>query len=56
MKKKISYKLKNWKQYNQTLVNRGNLTLWAKKDVLETWFAMKEKKPGRPLILPFYWL
>ncbi|HDL9436217.1 TPA: IS5/IS1182 family transposase, partial [Vibrio cholerae] len=25
---KPRYKTNNWKQYNQTLINRGSLTFW----------------------------
>lgn len=27
------YKVKNWKQYNRSLINRGNITLWFSPDV-----------------------
>lgn len=25
---KQAYKVKNWKEYNKSLVNRGDITLW----------------------------
>ena len=28
MKNKTSYKITNWKKYNQALVKRGSLTFW----------------------------
>jgi hypothetical protein len=34
---KPSYRIRNWKQYNQALVNRGSLTLWVDQAALEAW-------------------
>jgi len=28
MKKKTTYRIRNWRDYNQSLVNRGSLTFW----------------------------
>ena len=39
MKKNISYRIRNWKQYNQSLINRGNLTLWFSSDAIKGWYA-----------------
>ena len=36
MGKKI-YRVRNWKDYNKALVERGNLTYWISKDVLAQW-------------------
>ena len=33
-----TYRLRNWRDYNASLVRRGNLTLWIEKD--------KSGKPG----------
>ena len=45
---KDRYKLRNWKEYNQSLCNRGRLTLWINDSVLEEWekAAKKDKKVG----------
>ena len=50
---KIKYKVNNWKEYNQSLKNRGSLTVWISKDIEELWYAAKENisKRGR---LTFY--
>jgi hypothetical protein len=32
-----TYRIRNWKQYNDALVNRGSLTLWVDQDTLEAW-------------------
>jgi len=47
MKKKISYQVRNWKQYNRSLINRGNLTLWFCEDVVEAWYAPQISKRRR---------
>ncbi len=36
-KTKRTYRLRNWKQYNAALVQRGSLTLWVSEDVLAAW-------------------
>lgn len=36
-KTKHTYRLRNWKQYNAALVERGSLTRWVSQDVLEAW-------------------
>ena len=37
-KKKPAYRLRNWSQYNQALVERGSLTVWFDEDVLDQWY------------------
>ena len=34
---KPSYRIRNWKQYNDALVRRGSLTLWVDQDTLRAW-------------------
>ena len=49
-KKKIIYKIKNWKDYNRALINRGNITIWFSEDALKNWYAPKGNgERGRPL-------
>jgi hypothetical protein len=36
-KTKPTYRVRNWKQYNDALVNRGSLTLWVDQDTLRAW-------------------
>lgn len=45
---KDTYKIRNWKDYNRNLCNRGRLTLWLHNSVLDEWekAAQKEKKAG----------
>ena len=50
-KKKKSYKVRNWREYNQSLIDRGRLTLWLSEDVIAKWVSStkrKRKKRGRP--------
>jgi hypothetical protein len=34
---KAIYRIRNWKQYNDALVNRGSLTLWVDRATLQAW-------------------
>lgn len=31
------YRIRNWSNYNEALVNRGSLTLWVEAEVLDSW-------------------
>jgi Transposase DDE domain len=35
--KMASYRIRNWKQYNEALVRRGSLTLWVDGETLQAW-------------------
>jgi IS5 family transposase len=48
-KTKTKYRLRNWREYNRALVQRGSLTLWITEDIVQTWQAMEqEHKRGHP--------
>lgn len=47
-KSKVRYRVRNWKAYNQALVQRGSLTFWLGDDVLEAWQAQPTSKRGHP--------
>ncbi|OOE38612.1 IS5 family transposase, partial [Salinivibrio kushneri] len=34
---KAKYKISNWKQYNQALVNRGSITFWVDDAAIQGW-------------------
>jgi hypothetical protein len=34
---KATYRLRNWREYNAALIQRGSLTLWVSEDALTTW-------------------
>ena len=41
-----TYRLRNWREYNASLVNRGSLTLWIETDIATWW--LKKDKSGKP--------
>jgi len=46
---KQKYRINNWKKYNKSLIQRGNITVWFSDDAIEKWLASKESgKKGRP--------
>jgi Transposase DDE domain len=47
--KKAVYRVTNWKAYNESLVRRGDITLWFEEDVIAAWaHANQAVKVGRP--------
>ena len=43
------YRIKNWKEYNKALVQRGSLTLWVNEDTVQSWYETALPcKPGSP--------
>lgn len=48
---KSSYKITNWKDYNESLVRRGDITFWFDEDTIDAWEHTNENsKVGRPFI------
>lgn len=49
---KKKYKVRNWPEYNQMLVDRGRIDVWIEKGLLEQWYNEasweKKKKRGAP--------
>jgi IS5 family transposase len=47
---KKAYRVRNWKQYNKSLVSRGSITLWIDEKNTLDWYesASFPKQPGRP--------
>ena len=44
-------KARNWSKYNDSLVNRGDITLWFSDDLIENWnHDNAETKVGRPFL------
>ena len=33
------YRIRNWKEYNKALINRGSVSIWLSDDVIEKWNA-----------------
>jgi hypothetical protein len=50
-KQRTEYRLRNWNQYNRSLVQRGSLTLWIEEDLQERWLRKdKSGKKGASLL------
>lgn len=48
-KRKGTYRITNWRKYNESLVSRGDITFWFDEGVLDAWrHANDEPKVGRP--------
>jgi Transposase DDE domain len=46
---KAKYRIRNWKNYNKSLIQRGSITIWFSEEVVKKWPAPREiKKKGRP--------
>ena len=46
---KTCYKITNWRDYNEALVQRGDITFWFDEDVIDAWeHDNNEPKVGRP--------
>ena len=44
-KAKANYRVRNWKEYDAALKQRGGITFWVSEEVVEQW--RNEKKTGR---------
>ena len=45
---RVKYKIKNWSEYNKSLIHRGKITLWIEEGLIESWInADKSEKRGR---------
>lgn len=45
-KKKSKYKVRNWSEYNKSLIERGSLTIWITPEVIENWEDQRPAKRG----------
>jgi len=51
MEKKLTYRIRNWSEYNKALVQRGSITLWFSNEAIEGWHENERTgKKGRPRI------
>lgn len=49
--KKKHYKVRNWREYNQALVDRGNVIFWVSEKALKAWEERRKTgKRGKPRI------
>jgi hypothetical protein len=50
-KAKTSYKITNWRKYNESLVQRGSITFWFSDEVIDQWEHSNEvPKVGHPFV------
>ena len=45
-KNKKKYKVRNWREYNESLKQRGALDVWIEESVIEDWYAKPNGKQG----------
>ncbi|MBF0602804.1 MAG: transposase [Nitrospirae bacterium] len=43
---KHRYRIRNWREYNAALVNRGRLTIWFDEKAIDQWYA--QERTGKP--------
>ena len=49
-KYKMSYRIKNWPEYEKSLRNRGDITVWLSGDAIDAWTPPKNgKRGGQPI-------
>jgi hypothetical protein len=37
---KTAYRVNNWREYDQALRNRGDITLWLSQDTTDAWMGL----------------
>ena len=42
------YKIQNWQDYERSLIQRGDLTIWLSEDVIQSWYDDSLNQLGRP--------
>lgn len=47
--KKSLYRVTNWREYNESLRKRGDITVWFTEEAIEKWHPAKTGGRGRPL-------
>ena len=45
---KTAYRIKHWRQYDQALRDRGDITLWLSQDAIDAWTPPMTGKRGAP--------
>lgn len=49
--RKGTYRITNWREYNESLVQRGSITFWFSEDVVEQWHHPNNRsKVGHPFV------
>ena len=50
MTSKVKHRIRNWKDYNRSLVQRGSITVWFSEEAIDKWHAIPTRKRGRPSV------
>jgi hypothetical protein len=50
MPKKSLYRIRNWKEYNASLVSRGAITVWLSDDARAGWLHQGSQHQGHPVV------
>jgi hypothetical protein len=51
IQQKQTCRITNWREYNKSLVSRGDITIWFSDEALEQWaHANDQVKVGRPFV------
>ena len=45
-KYKTAYRVKNWREYDQSLCDRGDITRWMSQDAIDAWIPSQTGKLG----------
>src|SRR5690606_5642925 len=49
MQEELTYRIKNWPEYNRALIERGSITIWLDENAIEKWFSKVHTcEAGRP--------
>jgi hypothetical protein len=49
MQKELTYRIRNWPQYNRALIQRGSITVWLEEKAIKSWFSSHHTcRAGRP--------
>lgn len=50
-KKEVQYRVRNWREYNQALIQRGSLTMWFEEKTVQSWLSVEHTgKRGHPYV------
>src|ERR1043165_3373671 len=44
---KTAYRVSNWREYDQALCDRGNITFWLSQEAIDAWTPQQTGKRGR---------
>ena len=45
-KYKTKYRVKNWAEYEKSLRDRGDITVWVSSDIVTAWKSVSSRKRG----------